>query len=201
MLAFFATISSLAMLASCRSLLPRSFSSSRVSFAVWLVLRSLSGLLCSFGLAPFSFWFGRSFHLSRVFCYLSWSFPWLFHGVFFRAPLLSVLPLGCSCLVGVLGALCLPPFCTFRSFVFFVSTGSFSSTGCRFYSSSYLCLFGFVPVLRLPSLTLRCLAVESSGCVSSSDFVLGGSSSFILLCFVFFILHFLRDFTSSFRFW
>ena len=25
-------------------------------FAVWLVLRSLSGLLCSFGLAPFYFW-------------------------------------------------------------------------------------------------------------------------------------------------
>ena len=47
------------------------------------------------------------------------SFPWLFHGVFFREPLLSVLPLGCSCLVGVLGALCLPPFCTFSSFVFF----------------------------------------------------------------------------------
>ena len=38
-------------------------------FAVWLVLRSLSGLLCSFGLAPFSFWIGRSFHRSRVFCY------------------------------------------------------------------------------------------------------------------------------------
>ena len=94
-------------------------SSSRVSFTVWLVLRSLSGLLCSFGLAPFSFWLGRSFHLSMVFCYLSWGFPWLFHGVFFRAPLLSVLPLGCSCLVGVLGALCLPPFCTFSSFVFF----------------------------------------------------------------------------------
>ena len=83
---------------------------------------------------------------------------------------------------------------------FSVSNGSFFSTGCRFYSSSYLCLFGFVPVLRLPSLTLRCLAVESSGCVSSSDFVLGGSSSFILLCFVSFILNFLRGFTSSFRF-
>ena len=68
---FFATVSSLAILDSCRSLLPRSFSSSRVSFAVWLVLRSLGGLLCSFGLAPFSFWFGRSFRLSRVFCYLS----------------------------------------------------------------------------------------------------------------------------------
>ena len=40
-------------------------------FAVWLVLQSLSGLLCSFGLAPFYFWVERSFHLSRVFCYLS----------------------------------------------------------------------------------------------------------------------------------
>ena len=70
MLAFFATVSSLAILDSCRSLLPRSFSSSRVSFAVWLVLRSLSGLLCSFGLVPFSFWIGRSFHLSRVFLLL-----------------------------------------------------------------------------------------------------------------------------------
>ena len=39
-------------------------------FAVWLVLRSLSGLLCSFGLAPFYFWIGRSFHLSRVFLLL-----------------------------------------------------------------------------------------------------------------------------------
>ena len=77
---------------------------------------------------------------------------------------------------------------------FSVSNGSFFSTGCRFYSSSYLCLFGFVPVLRLPSLALRCL-------VSSSDFVLGGSSSFILLCFVSFILNFRRGFTSSFRFW
>ena len=38
-------------------------------FAIWLVLRSLSGLLCSFGLAPFSFWLGRSFPLSRVFYY------------------------------------------------------------------------------------------------------------------------------------
>ena len=38
-------------------------------FVVWLVLRSLSGLLCSFGLAPFSFWFRRSFRRSRVFCY------------------------------------------------------------------------------------------------------------------------------------
>ena len=57
LLAFFATVSSLAILASCCSLLPRSFSSSRVSFAVWLVL--------------------------------------------------------------LLGALCLPPFCTFSSFVFF----------------------------------------------------------------------------------
>ena len=84
---------------------------------------------------------------------------------------------------------------------FSVSNGSFFSTGCRFYSSSYLCLFGFVPVLRLPGLTLRCLAVESSRCVSSSDFVLGGSSSFILLCFVSFILNFLRGFTSSFHFW
>ena len=79
----------------------------------------LSGLLCSFGLAPLYFWIGRSFHLSRVFCYLSYGFPWLFHGVFFRAPLLSFLPLGCSCLVGVLGALCLPPLCTFSYFVFF----------------------------------------------------------------------------------
>ena len=77
---------------------------------------------------------------------------------------------------------------------FSVSNGSFFSTGCRFYSSSYRCLFGFVPVLRLPSLTLRCLAVESSGCVSSSNFVLGGSSSFILLCFVSFILNFVRGF-------
>ena len=84
---------------------------------------------------------------------------------------------------------------------FSVSNGSFFSTGCRFYSSSSLCLFGFVPVLCLPSLTLRCLAVESSGCVSSSDFVLAGSSSFILLCFVSFVLNFLRGFTSSFRFW
>ena len=134
-MAFFATVSSLAIIASCRSLLPRSFSSSRVSFAVWLVLRSLSGLLCSFGLAPFSFWFGRSFHLSRVFCYLSLSFPWLFHSVFFRAPLLSVLPLGCSCGVGILGALCLPPFCTFSSFVFF-------------------CLHRFFLLYRLPVLFL-----------------------------------------------
>ena len=38
-------------------------------FAVWVVLRSLSGLLCSFALAPFSFWIGRSFLLSLVFCY------------------------------------------------------------------------------------------------------------------------------------
>ena len=45
---------SLILVARC---FPRSFSSSRVSFAVWLVLRSLSGPLCSFGLAPFSFWF------------------------------------------------------------------------------------------------------------------------------------------------
>ena len=69
LLAFFATVSSLAILGSCRSLLPRSFSSSRVPLAVWLVLRPLSGLMCSFGLAPFSFWIGRSFHLSRVFYY------------------------------------------------------------------------------------------------------------------------------------
>ena len=38
---------------------------------------------------------------------------------FFRAPLLSFLPLRCSCLVGVLVALCFPPLCTFSYFVFF----------------------------------------------------------------------------------
>ena len=38
---------------------------------------------------------------------------------FFRAPLLSFLPLGCSCLVGILGAPCLPPLCTFSYFVYF----------------------------------------------------------------------------------
>ena len=66
----FASVSSLAFLGSCRSLHPRSLSLPlEFHFAVWLVLRSLSGLLCSFGLAPFSFWIGRSFHLSRVFCY------------------------------------------------------------------------------------------------------------------------------------
>ena len=46
-------------------------------------------------------------------------FPWVFRGVFFRAPLLSFLPLGCSCLLEVLGALCFPHLCTFRYFVFF----------------------------------------------------------------------------------
>ena len=70
----------------------------------------------------------------------------------------------------------------------------------QFSSSSYLCLFGFVPVLLLPRLPLLCLVVGSSGCVSSYDFVVGGSSYFIFLCFGCFLLDFFRGFTYCFRF-
>ena len=73
-------------------------------------------------------------------------------------------------------------------------------TGFWFSSLSYLCLFGFVPVLFLPRLPILCLDVGSSGCVSSYGFVVGGSSYFLFLCFGCFLLNFFWGFTSCFRF-
>ena len=68
----------------------------------WVVLRSLVGLLCSFGRAPFPF-LARKF-LSPVSSFqllVFRVFRWSSKGFFFRAPLLSFLPLGSSCFVGV----------------------------------------------------------------------------------------------------
>ena len=103
---------------------------------------------------------------------------------------------------GSLCALFFPSLYAFGDFVFFCLQLFFlySIPVFRFFSSSYLCLFGFVPVLLLPRLPLLCLVVGSSGCVSSYGFVVGGSSYFIFLCFGCFLLDFFRGFTSCFRF-
>ena len=71
------------------------------------------------------------------FCSSYWGFPWVFHGVFFSAPLLSFLPLGCSCWVGVL---CVP--CASLLYVL-LFTLSFSVSNCSFF------LLYWFPVLFL----------------------------------------------------
>ena len=126
-----------------------------------------------------------------------------FHGFFFRAPLLSFLPLGYSYFVGVH---CVP--CSSLLYILLVTLSfsvfsglSFFYTGFRLSSSSYLLsLLGFVPFLLLPRLPLLCLAVGSSWCVSSYDFVVSWASYFLVLCFGCSLFDFLRVFTSCLRF-
>ena len=124
------------------------------------------------------------------------------HGFFFRAPLLSFLPLGCSCFVGVLCVPCSSLLYILLVTVFFclqvVFLSSIPVSGSL--PSPTFCLFGFVPFLLLPRLHLLRLAVGSSWCVSSYGFVVGGTSYFLFLCFGCFLLDFLRVFTSCFRF-
>ena len=95
-----------------------------------------------------------------------------------------------------------PPLYPFGDFVFFCLQVIFLSS--ILVSGSLprpsFCLFGFVPLLLLPRLPLLCLVVGSSCCVSSYGFVVGGTSSFLFLCFGCFLLDFLRVFTSCFRF-
>ena len=125
--AFFATVSSFGfhlLLSLTASSVPLLLLCSTLLF--WVVLRSL-GLLCSCGLASFSF-LARKFLspvsgfqllVFRVFC-------WSSTGFFFRAPLLSFLPLGCSCLVGVL---CVP--CSSLLYILLVTV--FSVFNCSFF--------------------------------------------------------------------
>ena len=127
----------------------------------------------------------------------------VFHGFCFHAPLLSFLPLGSSCFVGVH---CVP--CSSLLYLLLVTLSfsvfnnlSFFYTGFRLSSSSILwSLLGFVPFLLLPRLPLLCFDVWSSWCVSSYGFVVGWASFFLVLYFGCFFLDFFRVFTSCFRF-
>ena len=124
---------------------------------------------------------------------------WSSTGFFFRAPLLSFLPLGYSCFVGVH---CVP--CSSLLYILLVTWSfsvfsdlSFFNTDFRLSSSSYLLsLLGFVPFLLLPRLPLLCLYIGSSWCVSSYDW----ASYFLVLCFGCFVFDFLRVFASCLHF-
>ena len=127
----------------------------------------------------------------------------VFHGFSFLAPLLSFLPLGYSCFVGVH---CVP--CSSLISVLLVALSfsvlsvlSFFYTGFWLSFSSYLLsLLGFVPFLLLPRLPLLCLDVGASCCVSSCGFVVGWASYFLVLCCGCFLFDFLRVFASCLRF-
>ena len=199
----FATVSSFGfhlLLSLAASSVPLFLLCSTLLFSV--VLRSLGDLLCSFGLAPFSFLARWLLSPGSGFQLLLLGFPVGLPRVFLSCAIASFLPLGYSCFVGVH---CVP--CSSLLYILLV-TLSFSVfsvlyffyTSFRLSSSSYLLsLFGFVPFL-LPRLPLMCLDVGSSGCVSSYGFVVGWASYFLVLCFGCFLFDFIRGFTSCFRF-
>ena len=139
-----------------------------------------------------------TFLLSRVS-----GFPLVFHGFSFRAPLLSFLPLGYSCFVGVHCVTCSSLISILLvALSFSVLSGlSFFYTGFRLSSSScLLSLLGFVPFLLLPRFPLLCLDVGASWCVSSYGFVVGWASYFLVLCCGCFLFDFLRVFSSCLHF-
>ena len=148
--------------------------------------------------------------MSRVSAPRVWGFPVVSLGFSFRAPLLSFLPLGASCDVGVpcmpsalllsgyFWWLCLSSVCGALSFFCPVFRLSCSSCLCL---SLYFDLFLILPRLPLRLfLPLLCLCVGASWCVSSYGFVVGWASCFLVLYCVCCLLVFLLVFTSCFRF-
>ena len=105
-------------------------------------------------LRPSLFWLGSSFSPVSGFQFLVFRvFRWSSTGFFFRAPLLSFLPLGCSCLVGVL---CVP--CSSLLYILLV-TLSFSVFKCSFFLLyRFPVLFLVLPFVSLVSfLFFSCL--------------------------------------------
>ena len=168
--------------------------------AIWVVLRSLCGLLCS--LWPYSLVGSRP---GGPFSNVSGFQLLVFWGsrgsplFSFRAPLLSFLPLGASCDVGVP---CMPSaslfsgdfVCLLPAVLFLLSrfSGFLARPACL--PPCFRSLF-----LILPRLPLLCLSVGASWCISSYGFVVGWASCFIVLCcgcclFIFLV------FTSCYRF-
>ena len=130
-------------------------------------------------------------------------------GFSFRAPLLSFLPLGSSCMVGVHCVPCSSLFSIILVALSFSVLGGLSFFYSGFLlscSSCLLSLLGFVPFLLLPRLPLRlflpllCLDVGASWCVSSYGFVVGWASCFLVLCCGYCLFDFLRVFATCFRF-
>ena len=161
-----------------------------------------------FGLTPL--WVlarGGAFLMSRVSAPCVWGFPVVSLLFSFRAPLLSFLPLGASCDVGVPSASLLSGAFWWLSLSSVCGALSFFYPGFPAISLVLpLSLLVFILFLMLPRLPLRlflpllCLSVGASWCVSSYGFVVGGASCFLVLCCGCCLFAFLRVFTSCYRF-
>ena len=181
------------------------------SLQLWVVLRSLCGLQCSlwtYSLVGSDM--GDPFLMSRVSAPRVSEFPVVSLMFSFRVPLLSFLPLGSSCDVGVP---CVPSASllsgTFGGFVCLLSAVPFLSSIPVFLLSRLSCLclslfsfsFFYCLVYLFGSfLPLLCLGVGASWCVSSYCFVVGWASRSLVLCCGCCLFAFLWVFTSCYHF-
>ena len=150
------------------------------------------------------------FLMSRVSAPRVWGFPLVSLVFSFRAPLLSFLPLGASCDVGVP---CMPSALLLSGDFWWLCLYSVCGA-LSFFCPGFPAISLVLPLsllvidlfLILPRLPLRlflpllCLSVGASWCVSSYGFVIGWASCFLVLCCGCCLFIFLLVFTSCFRF-
>ena len=177
---------------------------------IWVVLRSLCGLLCS--LWPYSLVGSRpGGPFSNVLGFSSscLGVPGGLPRVFFSSPVTFLSSSrGLLRCWGPLYALCFAPFWRLlvalsvfclRCSIFLLSRFSGFLARPAFVSPCLRSLFLILPPLRL-FLPLLCLSVGASWCVSSYSFVVGWASCFIVLCCGCYLFVFLLVFTSCYRF-
>ena len=148
----------LAFLCYCRSLRPLSLFLLCSTLLFGVVLRSLGGLLCSFGLAPFSFLARKFFSTVSGFCSSCLGFPVGLPRVFLSCTIAflssSRILLLCR---GSLCALFFPPLYPFGDFVFFCLQWSF------------FILYWFLDIFLVLSFVSPCFRSFSSPASSSSS--------------------------------